>query len=323
MELPYSLEELRQATHDTLAANEIGSCYVRPIAFRGYGELGVNPLNCPVDVVIAVWPWGAYLGEEALETGVRVTTSSWRRIGPNTVPAAAKASGQYLNSQLAKIEALKAGFDEAILLNEQGFLADGSGENVFVVRDGVLVDAADHVVLPAGHHARHGHAHRARPRLPGASSATSCGPTSTTRTRCSSRAPPRRSRRSARSTTTRSAPGRSRSSIQAGVLRRHVGHARRSRTSTSTSRPWRPRARERGADARRSGSRRPDVGAREEELVLEALRSGTLGLGPFAAPLRERLRGVRRHARTRPRSRAGRPGCTSPCASPGSGRATR
>ncbi|MDX6569390.1 MAG: branched-chain amino acid aminotransferase, partial [Gaiellales bacterium] len=113
MELPYSTEELRQATHDTLAANEIGSCYVRPIAFRGYGELGINPLNCPVDVVIAVWPWGAYLGEEALTNGVRVTTSSWRRIGPNTVPAAAKASGQYLNSQLAKIEALKAGFDEA------------------------------------------------------------------------------------------------------------------------------------------------------------------------------------------------------------------
>jgi branched-chain amino acid aminotransferase len=138
MDLPYTFEELRRATHDVLAANEIGSCYVRPIAFRGYGELGVNPLNCPVDVVIAVWPWGAYLGEEALTHGVRVTTSSWRRIGPNTVPAAAKASGQYLNSQLAKIEALKAGFDEAILLNEQGFLADGSGENVFVVRDGVL-----------------------------------------------------------------------------------------------------------------------------------------------------------------------------------------
>src|SRR6195952_2700117 len=138
MDLPYSIDELRRATHDTLAANEMGSCYIRPIAFRGYGELGINPLNCPVDVVIAVWPWGAYLGEEALQSGVRVTTSSWRRIGPNTVPAAAKASGQYLNSQLAKIEALKAGFDEAILLNEQGFLADGSGENVFVVRDGVL-----------------------------------------------------------------------------------------------------------------------------------------------------------------------------------------
>jgi branched-chain amino acid aminotransferase len=138
MELPFSTDELRRATHETLAANDIGSCYVRPIAFRGYGEMGINPLECPVEVVIAVWPWGAYLGEEGLSKGVRATTSSWRRIGPNTVPAAAKASGQYLNSQLAKIEALKAGYDEAILLNEQGFLADGSGANVFVIRDGVL-----------------------------------------------------------------------------------------------------------------------------------------------------------------------------------------
>jgi branched-chain amino acid aminotransferase len=138
LELPYSVDELRAAVHETLAANELETCYVRPIVFRGYGEMGINPLNCPVEVVIAVWPWGAYLGEEALEHGVRVTISSWRRIGPNTVPAAAKASGQYLNSQLAKLEAMKSGYDEAILLNEQGYLADGSGENVFVIRDGVL-----------------------------------------------------------------------------------------------------------------------------------------------------------------------------------------
>jgi branched-chain amino acid aminotransferase len=138
MQLPYSLEELRAATHEVIAANGIETCYVRPLAFRGYGELGINPLTCPVDVIIAVWPWGAYLGEEALETGVRVMTSSWRRIGPNTLPATAKASGQYLNSQLAKMEAMHSGYDEAILLNEQGFLADGSGENVFMVHDGVL-----------------------------------------------------------------------------------------------------------------------------------------------------------------------------------------
>jgi branched-chain amino acid aminotransferase len=138
MQLPYSLEDLRQATHDVIAANNIETCYVRPLAFRGYGELGINPLNCPVDVIIAVWPWGAYLGEEALDKGVRVMTSSWRRIGQNTLPAAAKASGQYLNSQLAKMEAMHSGYDEAILLNEGGYLADGSGENVFVVRDGVL-----------------------------------------------------------------------------------------------------------------------------------------------------------------------------------------
>jgi branched-chain amino acid aminotransferase len=138
MQLPYSLEELRQATHEVIAANGIDTCYVRPLAFRGYGELGINPLNCPVDVIIAVWPWGAYLGEEALEHGVRVMTSSWRRIGPNTLPATAKASGQYLNSQLAKMEAMHSGYDEALLLNEQGFLADGSGENVFMVNDHVL-----------------------------------------------------------------------------------------------------------------------------------------------------------------------------------------
>src|SRR4051794_27508542 len=138
MQLPYSLEELRAATHEVIAANAIETCYVRPLAFRGYGELGINPLACPVDVIIAVWPWGAYLGEEALETGVRVMTSSWRRIGPNTLPATAKASGQYLNSQLAKMEAMHSGYDEAILLNEQGYLADGSGENVFMVQDGVL-----------------------------------------------------------------------------------------------------------------------------------------------------------------------------------------
>jgi branched-chain amino acid aminotransferase len=135
MDLPYGIEELRAATHELIAVNGLDACYIRPLAFR---ELGINPLTSPVDVIIAVWPWGAYLGEEALEHGVRVMTSSWRRIGPNTLPAAAKASGQYLNSQLAKMEAMHAGYDEAILLNEQGFLADGSGENVFVVQDGVL-----------------------------------------------------------------------------------------------------------------------------------------------------------------------------------------
>ena len=151
MELPYSSEELRQATHDVIAVNGLDACYIRPLAYRGYGELGINPLTCPVDVIIAVWPWGAYLGEEALEHGVRVMTSSWRRIGPNTLPAAAKASGQYLNSQLAKMEAMHGGYDEAILLNEQGYLADGSGENVFVVQDGVLsTPPATSSCLPAG-----------------------------------------------------------------------------------------------------------------------------------------------------------------------------
>ena len=105
---------------------------------RGYGEMGVNPLNAPVNVFIAVWPWGAYLGEDALEQGVRIKVSSWRRNSQNALPTAAKATGQYINSVLAKVESLKAGYDEAIMLNEAGFVTDGSGENVFVVRDGVL-----------------------------------------------------------------------------------------------------------------------------------------------------------------------------------------
>jgi branched-chain amino acid aminotransferase len=136
MPIPFTTDELRQAVHDTIAANNLPSCYVRPLVFRGYGSMGVNPLNNPVNAIIAVWSWGAYLGEEALQTGIRAMVSSWRRIGPNTIPATAKASGQYLNSQLAKIEAIKHGYDEAILLNESGTVADGSGENVFIVHRG-------------------------------------------------------------------------------------------------------------------------------------------------------------------------------------------
>lgn len=139
MELPYSGAELAAAVHETIAANAIGSCYIRPIAFRGYGPMGLYPGDNPVDVAIAVWPWGAYLGEEALEHGVRCKISSYRRFGPNTLPPAAKATGQYINSVLAKLEATRCGYDEAILLNEHGSVADGSGENVFCVRDGVLL----------------------------------------------------------------------------------------------------------------------------------------------------------------------------------------
>ncbi|HEX6843784.1 MAG TPA: branched-chain amino acid transaminase [Actinomycetota bacterium] len=138
MELPYSKDELIQATKDTIRANGLDACYVRPIAFRGYGEMGVNPLNAPVNVSIAVWPWGAYLGEDALEQGVRVKVSSWKRADQNTLPSAAKASGGYLVSILAKVESLKAGYDEAVLLNHEGYIAEGSGENIFVVKDGVL-----------------------------------------------------------------------------------------------------------------------------------------------------------------------------------------
>ena len=139
MDLPYPHEVLVEATKDVIRANGLHACYIRPLAFRGYGEMGVNPLNAPVNVTIAVWPWGAYLGEDALEQGVRIKISSWRRNSQNALPAGAKASGQYINSVLAKVESLKAGYDEAIMLNEAGTITDGSGENVFVVRDGILI----------------------------------------------------------------------------------------------------------------------------------------------------------------------------------------
>jgi len=138
MEIPYSDEELRQAVKDTVRANGLSSCYIRPLVFRGYGEMGLNPLAAPVNVTVAVWPWGAYLGEEALEAGVRVKISSWKRNDNNTLPPGAKATGQYINSSLAKMEAMKGGYDEAIMLNLEGHVSDGSGENVFVVRDGVI-----------------------------------------------------------------------------------------------------------------------------------------------------------------------------------------
>ena len=137
-EIPYSREALTQATKDVIKANGLNACYVRPLVLRGYGEMGENPLDAPVNVVIAVWPWGAYLGEDALEQGVRIKISSWRRNNQNSLPAAAKATGQYINSVLAKVESLKAGYDEAVMLNEAGYITDGSGENVFVVRDGVI-----------------------------------------------------------------------------------------------------------------------------------------------------------------------------------------
>ncbi len=138
MELPYSVEELRTASHELIAANGLSECYLRPIAFYGYGELGVHPGPNPVDVVLMTWPWGAYLGEDALEKGIRAKVSSWKRVGPNTIPHVAKATGIYLNSMLAVIEATRAGYEEAILLTDDGYVADGSGENIFVVRDEII-----------------------------------------------------------------------------------------------------------------------------------------------------------------------------------------
>jgi branched-chain amino acid aminotransferase len=139
MDLPYSVAELRQGAHELISANGIATCYLRPIAFYGYGELGVATTGNPVDVVILSFPWGAYLGEEGQTTGITTMVSSWERVGPNVIPHVAKATGIYLNSMLATTEARRAGYDEAIMLTRDGYVADGPGENIFLVKDGTLV----------------------------------------------------------------------------------------------------------------------------------------------------------------------------------------
>jgi branched-chain amino acid aminotransferase len=136
--IPYTRDEIVEACKLVVRESGLDSCYVRPIAFLGYGEIGLNPLPCAVEVAIAAWPWGSYLGEESLEAGVRVQVSSWRRMDPNINPVAAKGTGIYINSSLAKVEAVRSGYDEAILLNTQGFVAECTGENLFIVKDGVL-----------------------------------------------------------------------------------------------------------------------------------------------------------------------------------------
>jgi branched-chain amino acid aminotransferase len=137
--LAYAPDELRLATHELIRRNRLRSCYIRPLACRGYGEMGLYAPGAPVDVFIAVWPWGAYLGEEGKRNGVRAKVSSWRRISPAGLIPHAKASGQYLNSILAKTDAAQSGCDEAILLDENGLVCEGSGENIFVVREGEVV----------------------------------------------------------------------------------------------------------------------------------------------------------------------------------------
>jgi len=139
MSIPYTRDELCDAAKETVRANGLRSCYIRPIAFYGYGEMGVNPRRNPVDVSIIVWKWGAYLGDDGLENGIRVMISSWQRIDSRSLPTHAKATANYANSVLAKLEALDLGFDEAIMLNSHGMLCEGSGENLFVIKDGVLI----------------------------------------------------------------------------------------------------------------------------------------------------------------------------------------
>ena len=139
MRIPYSVEELQDATRDLIRRNGLRSCYIRPLAFRGYGEMGLYAKSAPIEVIIATWPWGSYLGEEGKRKGIRAKVSSWRTLNPDSSIPHAKASGQYLNSILAKNETAEAGYDEAILLDHSGNVSEGSGENVFVVRSGTLL----------------------------------------------------------------------------------------------------------------------------------------------------------------------------------------
>ena len=139
MELPFSPAQVNAAILETIAANRLEACYIRPVAYRGAGQLGVNPLGSPVELAIMAWDWGKYLGKEAIEEGVDVCVSSWTRMAPNTLPAMAKSAGNYLNSQLIKVEAVKGGFAEGIALDTQGYVSEGSGENLFAVAKGRLM----------------------------------------------------------------------------------------------------------------------------------------------------------------------------------------
>jgi branched-chain amino acid aminotransferase len=138
MDLPYTVAELAEATREVIRANGLEACYIRPLVYRGYGEMGLYPLHAPVDAVIAVWPWGAYLGDEGIRHGIRAKVSSIQALGHTQLARAAKATGQYLNSILAKVEVTNAGYDEAIMLDAAGHVCEGSGENLFLVRDGVM-----------------------------------------------------------------------------------------------------------------------------------------------------------------------------------------
>ena len=287
MDLPYSTADLRAATHELVAANGLPTCYVRPIAFYGYGELGVATTGNPVDIVIMSFPWGAYLGEDGQQAGISTMISSWERVGPNVIPHVAKATGIYLNSMLATTEARRAGYDEAIMLTRDGYVADGPGENIFVVKDGrLLTPPLSMSILPGSPVTRSStsHGHSATPSRRRCSSA----PISTSPTRRSWSAPRPRSRPSAPSTVTRSVSGRSRSSC-------------RRRTSTSsgaeisagaTGSTWsRRRARRPKCEATRQVSlSSPWLDEREEELVARRAALGT----PFARPRRSTA--SRRHS---------------------------
>ena len=139
IDVPFTPDELIEATVETVRVNNVESCYIRPIVYLGYGEMGLNPLPCPVNVSIAIWPWGSYLGDDGIRNGVRMKISSWKRHDPNIMPPAAKGTGMYINSSQAKVEALKAGYDEAIMLSTQGYVSECTGENIFIVKGGRII----------------------------------------------------------------------------------------------------------------------------------------------------------------------------------------
>lgn len=148
--IPYTKEESANAIIETVRINKLEECYIRPIVFRGYGEMGVDPSNCPVCYAIAAWNWGKYLGEDKIEKGISVRISSWRRPAPDTIPTLAKAGGNYLNSQLIKMEATADGFDEGIALDVNGYVSEGSGENIFMIRNGVIYTPPTSASILAG-----------------------------------------------------------------------------------------------------------------------------------------------------------------------------
>ena len=139
MDVPWTVDELGDACIKTVKKNELRACYIRPVVIRGYGSFGVNPFDNPLETYIATWEWGAYLGSDALENGVDVCFSTWGRITPNTLPALAKAAANYMNSQLIKMEAIKNGYSEGIALDSEGFISEGSGENIFVIKNGIVL----------------------------------------------------------------------------------------------------------------------------------------------------------------------------------------
>ena len=138
LDIPFDLPAIVEATKEVVRVNGLASCYIRPLVYLGYGEMGLNPLPAPVNVSIACWPWGSYLGDDGIANGVRMMISSWERHSPNSMPPAAKGTGMYINSSMAKVQAIKAGYDEAIMLSPQGYVSECTGENIFVVRKGVI-----------------------------------------------------------------------------------------------------------------------------------------------------------------------------------------